>query len=382
MKRVIIYLIVSHINQLGYDDSIFCRIFAIIIYRTDNKRLLICFLLLTLVQVFTLYTFIILSKMISKILYGEKEMIKIMTDADLPSVEGIPIEDTKHLLDVAAVQLSSQQDISANLMTIQTAIAEASQQGAKLIVLPENCCSMGEQAATAERFDELSACFASYAEQYNVHLLGGTLPCHYRPDGKRVPNGRLRQVSQLFSPDGKRVARYDKIHLFTATVADAQGSYNEAATFEPGTQTMVAPIDMGEEQYQLGMMICFDLRFPALAQRLRQAGADILSAPSAFTYLTGQAHWSLLLQARALDSQCLVIGAAQGGQHLYKDGTIRNTWGHSTISDFDGDLIARYEHTQIIDTDKAYALVCATLDKHRQDQGRQKMPIFQCHRLA
>ena len=309
-------------------------------------------------------------------------MIKTTIDVDMPNVEDNGVDEVRNLLNVAAVQLSSQQDITANLMTIQTAIAEASEQGAQFIVLPENCCSMGEQAATAERFDELSACFASYAEQYNVHLLGGTLPCHYRPDGKRVPNGRLRQVSQLFSPDGKRVARYDKIHLFTATVADSQGSYNEAATFEPGTQTIVAPIDMGKEQYQLGMMVCFDLRFPALAQRLRQAGADLLSAPSAFTYLTGEAHWSLLLQARALDSQCMVIGAAQGGQHLYQDGTIRNTWGHTGISDFDGEIIARYDHTQIVETHNDYALVFATLDKHRQEQGRQKMPTFQCHRLA
>ena len=88
--------------------------------------------------------------------------------------------------------------------------------------------------------------------------------------------------------------------------------------FEPGTQTVVAELDVGESVYNLGMMVCFDLRFPALAQRLRQAGADILSAPSAFTYLTGQAHWSLLLQARALDSQCMIIGAAQGGDHFYK----------------------------------------------------------------
>lgn len=287
-------------------------------------------------------------------------------------------------LTVAAVQMNTQQDIENNLATIKSAISEASAQGAKLIVLPENCCSMGRQFPTAERFDELSATLAGYAREQGIYLLAGTLPCLYRPDGTAVPNGRLRQVSLLFAPDGKMVARYDKIHLFTATVADKQGSYDEAATFEPGTQTIVAPIELNDTSFQLGMMVCFDLRFPALAQRLRQAGADILSAPSAFTYMTGQAHWSLLLQARALDSQCMVIGAAQGGEHHYKNGKTRETWGHTAITDFNGTVVDSYDNSALqgVAADNDYALVFATLDKEAQQQGRQKMPIFDCHRLA
>ena len=289
-------------------------------------------------------------------------------------------------LTVAAVQMNSQQDIEANLADIRSAISEASKQGAQLVVLPENCCSMGRQFATAERFDELSDAMAEYARAFGIYLLAGSLPCPYRPDGVIVPNGRLRQVSQLFAPDGTRVARYDKIHLFTATVADKKGSYNEAATFEPGTQTVVVPLEANDAVYQLGMMVCFDLRFPALAQRLRQAGADLISAPSAFTYLTGQAHWSLLLRARALDSQCMVIGAAQGGEHLYKNGDSRQTWGHSTITAYDGTIINSYEDSELKNLNtkdqKNYTLVLATLDKATQVQGRQKMPIFDCHRLA
>lgn len=292
-----------------------------------------------------------------------------------------------HPFTTAAIQMNSQQDIEKNLTDIQAAIIDAHKQGAKLVVLPENCCSMGQQFATAERFDELSATLANYANTYNIYVLVGSLPCAYRPDGVIVPNGRLRQVSQLFAPDGSRVARYDKIHLFTATVADKQGSYNEAATFEPGTQTVMAPIEVNDAVYQLGMMVCFDLRFPALAQRLRQAGADLLSAPSAFTYLTGQAHWSLLLRARALDSQCMVIGAAQGGDHVYKDGNIRQTWGHTAITAYDGTMINSYDHSELdkatgAEADKNYALVMASLDKQAQVQGRQKLPIFDCHRLA
>ena len=286
-------------------------------------------------------------------------------------------------LTVAAVQMNSQQDIEANLADIRSAISEASKQGAQLVVLPENCCSMGRQFATAERFDELSDAMAEYARAFGIYLLAGSLPCPYRPDGVIVPDGRLRQVSQLFAPDGTRVARYDKIHLFTATVADKKGSYNEAATFEPGTQTVVVPLEANDAVYQLGMMVCFDLRFPALAQRLRQAGADVLSAPSAFTYLTGQAHWSLLLRARALDSQCMVIGAAQGGEHLYKNGDSRQTWGHSTITAYDGTIINSHEDSDLKNSaNKNYALVLANLDKAGQAQGRQKMPIFDCHRLA
>lgn len=289
-----------------------------------------------------------------------------------------------HQLTVAAVQMNSQQDIEANIATIKSAISDAKTQGAQLVVLPENCCSMGEQRATAERFDELSAIIDNAARENELFVLAGSLPCLYRPDGVIVPDGRLRQVSQLFAPDGSQAARYDKIHLFTATVADKQGSYNEAATFEPGTQTVVTPIEVDNALFHLGMMVCFDLRFPALAQRLRQAGADILSAPSAFTYMTGQANWSLLLQSRALDSQCMVIGAAQGGDHLYKNGSIRQTWGHAAITQFDGSVVDSYQHSAFEGEAlaKGYALVMATLDKRKQAQGRQHMPIFDCHRLA
>ena len=295
------------------------------------------------------------------------------------------IRNNAHLT-VAAVQMNSQQNIEDNLADIKAAIIDASKQGAQLVVLPENCCSMGRQFATAERFDELSNTMAEYARASGIYLLAGSLPCPYRPNGVIVPDGRLRQVSQLFAPDGMRVARYDKIHLFTATVADKQGSYNEAATFEPGTQTVVATLEANDAVYQLGMMVCFDLRFPALAQRLRQAGAELLSAPSAFTYLTGQAHWSLLLRARALDSQCMVIGAAQGGDHVYKDGHARQTWGHTAITAYDGTVMSSYEDSELNHSAKKdhknYALVLATLDKQAQQQGRQKMPIFDCHRLA
>lgn len=284
---------------------------------------------------------------------------------------------------IAAIQMNSQQDIAQNLQTIEASIAAASTAGAELVVLPENACSMGRQHQTAQRFDELSAQLGQLAAQYQVHLVVGSLPCPYRPDGSLISDGRLRQVSQLFSPAGDRLARYDKIHLFTATVNDATGSYNEAATFEPGSQTVVAPISLAEGTYHLGLMVCFDLRFPALAQRLRQAGADILTAPSAFTYQTGKAHWQLLLRARALDSQCLVIGAAQGGDHHYADGRIRQTWGHAAIARHDGVCVSEYAHSALdLEAQQRYACVLGHFEPAAQRLARQQLPTGHCHRLA
>lgn len=292
-------------------------------------------------------------------------------------------------ISVAAIQLNSQQDIDANLATAHQAVADASDKGAQLVVLPENAFSMGRQHETAERFDELSAQMAALANQYQIHLVAGTLPCLYRPDGAKVPQGRLRQASQVFAPDGRLLARYDKIHLFTATVNDDHSSYNEAATFEPGTQTVVTALRIDEHDYQLGLMVCFDLRFPALAQRLRQAGAELLTAPAAFTYLTGEAHWRLLLQARALDSQCMVIGAAQGGTHHYANGPARQTWGHAAIMAHDGTCAGEYEHSEMAaksQQDSAensqFAGVIATFDPTAQREARANLPIFDCHRLA
>ena len=139
------------------------------------------------------------------------------------------------------------------------------------------------------------------------------------------------------------------------------------------------------------MMVCFDLRFAALAQRLRQAGAQILTAPSAFTYKTGEAHWRTLLQARALDAQCMVIGAAQGGRHYsaHKNDDKstrkhRDTWGHASIVNANGEVVACHDHSSL-DNDKdtaEHVLIYAHFDNNAQLQWRQNMPLFNSHRLA
>ncbi len=244
----------------------------------------------------------------------------------------------------AIVELNSQTDILANLQSIELGIKIASERGTRMVILPENAFCFGKQGFASQYFDALKAWSAQAARHYGVYLLAGTLPCPYRPDGTPVADGKLRQSSLLFDPAGDCLARYDKIHLFKATVNDSTGNYDEGRTFEAGNELIVADTEFGK----VGMMVCFDIRFPTLAVKLREIGANILTAPSAFTYQTGKAHWHALLTARALDSQCMVIGAGQTGDHVVNPSApsnVRSTWGHSEFISSDGESIL----TQTID---------------------------------
>lgn len=244
----------------------------------------------------------------------------------------------------AIVELNSQTDILANLQSIELGIKIASERGTRMVILPENAFCFGKQGFASQYFDALKAWSAQAASHYGVYLLAGTLPCPYRPDGTPVADGKLRQSSLLFDPAGNCLARYDKIHLFKATVNDSTGNYDEGRTFEAGNELIVADTEFGK----VGMMVCFDIRFPTLAVKLRELGADILTAPSAFTYQTGKAHWHALLTARALDSQCMVIGAGQTGDHVVNPSApskVRSTWGHSEFISSDGENVL----TQTID---------------------------------
>ena len=259
----------------------------------------------------------------------------------------------------AIVELNSQTDILANLQSIELGIKIASERGTRMVILPENAFCFGKQGFASQYFDALKAWSAQAARHYGVYLLAGTLPCPYRPDGTPVADGKLRQSSLLFDPAGDCLARYDKIHLFKATVNDSTGNYDEGRTFEAGNELIVADTEFGK----IGMMVCFDIRFPTLAVKLRELGADILTAPSAFTYQTGKAHWHALLTARALDSQCMVIGAGQTGDHVVNPsapGNVRSTWGHSEFIRSDGESV----FTQTIDaaTDAANDAVTRDFD--------------------
>lgn len=257
----------------------------------------------------------------------------------------------------AIVELNSQTDILANLQSIELGIKIASERGTRMVILPENAFCFGKQGFASQYFDALKAWSAQAARHYGVYLLAGTLPCPYRPDGTPVADGKLRQSSLLFDPAGDCSARYDKIHLFKAIVNDSTGNYDEGRTFEAGNALIVADTEFGK----VGMMVCFDIRFPTLAVKLRELGADILTAPSAFTYQTGKAHWHALLTARALDSQCMVIGAGQTGDHVVNPSApskVRSTWGHSEFISSDGENVL----TQKIDAATDVATDAVTRD--------------------
>ena len=268
----------------------------------------------------------------------------------------------------AVAQMNSQDSINQNLGDVSVLMMQAREKGACLLVLPENfaCFAAGQQANTAARFDDIVQQLQQMAAKYGLWLVAGSIPCPYRPNGQPVTGGRVRSSSLLISPEAKTVARYDKIHLFDAQVSDNTGSYQESATFEPGDAVVVANTPFGH----LGMMVCYDLRFAELALALRKQGADFLTAPSAFTFTTGQLHWQLLLRARAADTQCYVLGAGQQGTH----GT-RHTWGRSAICNAAGEIIAERN------TD-GMGIITATFDINAVQQRRAAMPLMQHRRLG
>lgn len=269
------------------------------------------------------------------------------------------------LLSVA--QMNSQNSIEDNFKQVELLIQQSKAQGASLITFPENfiCFAAGKQRETAEQFESIQQRLEQLAHQYEIWIIAGTLPCPFRPDGSIVPDGRVRTSSLCISPEGTE-ARYDKIHLFDVQVADGVGGYQESKFFEPGDEVVVASTPFG----QIGLMVCYDLRFPELALTLRQRGADILTAPAAFTYTTGQMHWQLLLQARAMDSQCYVLGAAQQGWH----GEKRQTWGHAGITNSRGQLLALVE-------DEGAQLITVAFDHNEHQQVQATMPLIQHRRL-
>ncbi|AVZ85005.1 carbon-nitrogen hydrolase family protein [Acinetobacter sp. WCHA45] len=269
------------------------------------------------------------------------------------------------LLSVA--QMNSQNDIEANFIVIESLIQQSKAQAAELIVFPENfvCFAAGKQRETAAQFESIQQRLEQLAHRYQIWIIAGTLPCPFRPDGSIINDGRVRTVSLCISPE-KTEARYDKIHLFDVQVSDAVGGYQESRFFEPGDEVVVAKTPFGN----IGLMVCYDLRFPELSLMLRTKGANILTAPAAFTYTTGQLHWQLLLQARAMDSQCYVLGAAQQGWH----GEQRQTWGHAGITNSRGQLLEMI-------TVEGHGLITSSFDLAEQNDIRLAMPLMQHRKL-
>jgi predicted amidohydrolase len=267
---------------------------------------------------------------------------------------------------LSVAQMNSQNDIEANFSVIDSLILQSKAQGASLIVFPENfvCFAAGKQREIGAQFEAIQQRLEQLAHRHDIWIVAGTLPCPFRPDGSIIEDGRVRTVSLCISPE-KTEARYDKIHLFDVQVGDAVGGYQESKFFEPGTDLTIAKTPFGN----IGLMVCYDLRFPELALSLRAQGANILTAPAAFTYTTGEMHWQLLLQARAMDSQCHVLGAAQQGWH----GEKRQTWGHAGAANSRGQLL------DIIHEEGA-GLITVPFDLAEQQLVRASMPLMQ-HRV-
>jgi nitrilase len=232
----------------------------------------------------------------------------------------------------AAVQMTSGTDVDANLREAGRLIASARKAGADLVVLPENFSFMGKddaaRVASAEDAGEGRAqAFASAsAREHGIWLVAGTIPIRHR-------DGRVLSRSLLVAPDGKVAASYDKIHLFDVNVPTKPGeSYRESATTIPGESVVSPATGLG----RIGMCVCYDIRFPALYDRLGRIGMDVLVVPAAFTVPTGRVHWRPLLQARAIESLVYVVASGQWGEHAGG----RLTYGHSMIVGPWGEVLA------------------------------------------
>lgn len=268
---------------------------------------------------------------------------------------------------IAAVQMCATDDVAANLARAAALIKEAAEAGASLVALPENFACYGGpyRSLATEQGAALQQWLAQQAADRGIWLLGGTIPLAARPDGEPVPAPRVRTVSLLYTPSGQLAARYDKLHLFDANVPDAQGAYRESDVFEPGDSLVTARID----GIMLGMAVCYDLRFASLARALADRGANLLVYPSAFTAVTGAAHWEILLRARAIESGCYVLGVNQCGQHNPR----RASHGHSMLIDPWGEVV-----TTLADMP---GVLCADIDSTRVQEVRQRLPVHLHQRL-
>lgn len=236
---------------------------------------------------------------------------------------------TMHTIRVAVVQMTSTEDEDLNLVQIERLVARAVAQGAAFVVLPENAAwlRIGDAVNPGHRLGHSAVLsrLASLAQAHRISLLLGSILIA-RGEGERPTN-----TSLLFDLEGRVVARYDKIHLFRVDIGPG-ASFDETRHISAGDTPVVA----GIAGIRVGMTICYDLRFPGLFQALRHAGADIIAVPSAFTVPTGRDHWEVLLRARAIETQCYVVAAAQWGYH----GGQRTSFGRSCIIDPWGTVLA------------------------------------------
>ena len=277
---------------------------------------------------------------------------------------GIPPHN--EAMKIAALQMVSTPDVARNLDTAARLVRQAAEAGATLVSLPEYFCLMGHRDADKLALAEapgdrtegtVQGFLSATAARHGVWLVGGTLPV------KTTGHGRVLNRCVVYAPDGSEAGHYDKIHLFAFD--NGRESYDEGRTLQAGS----GPVAVEADGLRVGLSICYDLRFPELYRALMVPPCDLLCVPSAFTYTTGRDHWELLLRARAVENQCYVLAAAQGGTH--ENG--RRTWGHSMVVDPWGEVLAVCEEGE--------GMALAQIDTGRITQVRAQLPALAHRRL-
>jgi predicted amidohydrolase len=262
----------------------------------------------------------------------------------------------------ALLQLTSSDQPEDNAATVRDMIGRAVADGAEFVLTPEvtNCVSTSrthqKSVLHREDSDPTLRDLAAAAAQHRVWLLIGSLAMLTRDEDRRFANR-----SVLIGPDGDIRARYDKIHMFDVDVSPEE-TFRESDGFRPGDRAVLCETPWGN----LGLTVCYDIRFPALYRRLAQAGADILTVPAAFSPVTGAAHWESLLRARAIETGCFVLAPAQTGTHTASRGKARSTHGHSMVVAPWGEVLA--------DGGTDPGIVMVDLDMSEVEKARGRVP--------
>jgi nitrilase len=268
-------------------------------------------------------------------------------------------------LKIAAIQMVSSASLQENLETARRLIKAAAHDGAQIAILPEYFCIMGLQDTDKVKIREklgsgpIQEALAAIAKDSAIYLIAGTIPLEAK-DPNKVLNTTL-----VFSPDGQRVGRYDKIHLFGFQTSTER--YQESETIEAGEQPGMIKITINGNEWSFGLSICYDLRFPELYRALGQVDCHII--PAAFTYTTGKDHWEILLRARAIENQCFVLASAQGGIHQNQ----RRTWGNTMLIDPWGAVLANLPEGE--------GFISGVLSKDKLNEVRSKLPALAHRKL-
>lgn len=267
---------------------------------------------------------------------------------------------------VAALQIASGSNISANLAKIEKLAEEVAKKGAELVVFPENFAFMDGRCSDMLSVREpdgngpLQNFLSQLASRLGIWIVGGTIPLE-TADAYKVHAACL-----VYNDKGERVARYNKMHLFDVHLPETDERYEESSTIEPGDQVVVIDTPLG----RMGIAVCYDLRFPELFRAMLDQSAEFVVLPAAFTALTGKAHWDILVRARAIENLIYVVASAQGGFHINS----RETYGHSMIVDPWG--------TVLDERGRNSGFVIADLRQEFQETTRRNFPCIDHRRLS